>query len=128
MNKHLLYLLGGLILGIFLTLTLTKSGNQDTPHMQTMNEDKPSTSMMGSHGMNMSMTEMSEALENLSGDDFDKAFTEMMIDHHQGAIDMAEIAESRAKHQEIKDLSKEIIKAQTKEITDMRNWQNMWNY
>ena len=71
---------------------------------------------------------MSEQLENLSGDDFDKAFIEMMIAHHQGAIDMAELSPDRAKHDEVKKLSEDIISAQQKEIADMKQWQEDWGY
>ena len=48
--------------------------------------------------------------------------------HHQGAIDMAKPAATNALHQEVKDLAKEIIAAQTKEITQMQLWQKEWGY
>lgn len=76
----------------------------------------------------MSMYEMSEDLKNKTGDDFDKAFIEMMIAHHEGAIDMALLADQRAKHDEIKKLSKAIIEAQTNEITEMKQWREDWGY
>lgn len=76
----------------------------------------------------MSMADMNKELEGLSGDDYDKAFNEMMIAHHEGAVDMAELSEQRAKHDEIKQLSQEIITAQEKEITDMKQWQLDWGY
>lgn len=76
----------------------------------------------------MSMADMNKELEGLSGDDYDKAFIEMMIAHHEGAVDMAELSEERAKHDEIKQLSKEIISAQEKEISDMKRWQLDWGY
>ena len=76
----------------------------------------------------MTMTEMSESLTDESGDDFDAAFIAAMIDHHQGAIDMAELAESRAEHDEIKQLSQAIIRAQEGEIAQMHDWQREWGY
>ena len=76
----------------------------------------------------MSMSEMTEQLKNKTGDDYDKAFIEMMISHHEGAIDMAELSASRAKHDEIKQLSQAIITAQDKEIADMKQWQRDWGY
>lgn len=78
--------------------------------------------------MGMSMTDMSDDLENRSGDDFDENFVAMMIAHHQGAIDMARLAETRAKHDEVKQLSKDIITAQTNEIEKMKQWQQTWGY
>ena len=79
------------------------------------------------HGT-MSMTEMTEQLKNKSGDDFDKAFIEMMIAHHDGAIKMAQLAASRAKHDEVKTLAKAVVSAQTSEINDMYKWQKDWGY
>jgi uncharacterized protein (DUF305 family) len=76
----------------------------------------------------MSMADMSIQLQNKSGDDFDKAFVEMMISHHEGAVHMAELIPSRAKHEEVKKLGEAIIAAQTKEIADMKQWQKDWGY
>jgi uncharacterized protein (DUF305 family) len=81
-----------------------------------------------SAGGGMTMTEMSQDLTDKSGDDFDAAFITAMIDHHQGAIDMAELAESRAGHDEIKQLSQDIIRAQEAEIAQMQDWQQEWGY
>jgi uncharacterized protein (DUF305 family) len=76
----------------------------------------------------MTMTEMSEDLTDKSGDDFDAAFITAMIAHHQGAIDMAELAESRAEHDEIRQLSRAIIRAQEGEIAQMHDWRREWGY
>lgn len=90
-------------------------------HMEDGMED-------GVDGMSMDMWEMQEMLEGKTGDDFDKAFIEMMIPHHQGALDMARLAETSAKHQEIKDLAKAIIAGQTAEIGKMQQWMEAWGY
>jgi len=64
----------------------------------------------------------------LKGEDYDKMFIANMIAHHQGAVDMANLALTSAKHQEIKDMANNIISAQTKEIGDMESWQKAWGY
>lgn len=64
----------------------------------------------------------------LTGEDYDRMFLANMIAHHQGAVDMANLALTRAKHQEIKDMANNIISAQTKEIGDMQSWQTAWGY
>ena len=64
----------------------------------------------------------------LTGEDYDRMFLANMIAHHQGAVDMANLALTSAKHQEIKDMANNIISAQTKEIGDMQNWQTAWGY
>jgi uncharacterized protein (DUF305 family) len=76
----------------------------------------------------MSMDEMTTNLKAKTGDTFDKAFVSEMIVHHQGAIDMANLALANANHQEVKDLAKNIITAQTTEIQQMKDWQTQWGY
>lgn len=71
----------------------------------------------------MSMTDMNATLAGKTGDDFDKAFLEEMLAHHQGAIQMANLALTSAKHQEVKDLAKDIVSAQSGEISKMHAWQ-----
>jgi uncharacterized protein (DUF305 family) len=84
--------------------------------------------MMQSDGSDMSgmMANMNAALQGKTGDAFDQEFLSEMIVHHQGAIDMADLALTSAKHQEIKDLANNIIKAQTSEIEQMKSWQKTW--
>ncbi len=79
-------------------------------------------------GAEMTMSQMSAGLTDESGDDFDAAFLGAMIEHHEGAIAMAELAETRAEHQQIKQLAQEVIEAQEGEITQMKQWQQEWGY
>lgn len=74
------------------------------------------------------MSQMSADLENKQGDAFDEAFINGMIEHHRGAIDMAELADQRAKHPEIKELSQDVIDAQQAEIAEMAQWREEWGY
>lgn len=60
--------------------------------------------------------------------DFDKAFLEAMIPHHQMAVMMANMLEQGTNRQEMKALAKDIIVAQSKEINTMRDWQTQWGY
>jgi uncharacterized protein (DUF305 family) len=48
--------------------------------------------------------------------DVDATFAEMMIEHHKGAIAMAEAAKERGQHEEVKDLAEAIVDAQEREI------------
>lgn len=65
---------------------------------------------------------------DMQGEMYDRNFIANMIAHHQGAVDMANLALTNAKHQEIKDMANDIISAQTKEIGDMQSWQKEWGY
>ena len=48
--------------------------------------------------------------------DVDATFAEMMIEHHEGAIAMADAAKERGQHDEVKELAAAIIDAQEREI------------
>lgn len=55
-----------------------------------------------------------------SVEDVDQAFAAMMIGHHEGAIRMAELAQEKGQHDEVKELAEAIISAQQREIDVMR--------
>lgn len=72
------------------------------------------------------MDSMSAQLEGKKGDDFDAAFLEQMIPHHQGAVVMAEMVLKTSKRPELIKLANDIITSQQKEIDQMRTWQRTW--
>ncbi|PIG90583.1 DUF305 domain-containing protein [Gloeocapsopsis sp. IPPAS B-1203] len=53
-------------------------------------------------------------------------FIEMMIPHHQEAVDMAELALAKAQRPEIRKLAESIKTEQTREIEQMRSWYKKW--
>ncbi|WP_290056103.1 DUF305 domain-containing protein [Amycolatopsis solani] len=59
-------------------------------------------------------------LEGSKGAEFDKRWLDMMIKHHQGAVDMAETELSKGSNPEAKALARKIIDAQQAEITEMQ--------
>lgn len=61
-----------------------------------------------------------DALGALRGSDFDTAWLEAMIRHHEGAISMAEDLLESGTNQELIDLGRKIIEAQQTEIDAMR--------
>ena len=69
-------------------------------------------------GRMMTDAEMT-SLGKLTGAAFDKAFLNMMIRHHQGAVAMATTEQTNGKNQNAKDLAARIIKTQNIEITEM---------
>ncbi|MGP3949556.1 DUF305 domain-containing protein [Streptomyces sp. 7N604] len=74
----------------------------------------------GGHGMPgmMSADDMAK-LEKSSGKAFDTAFLEMMVKHHEGAVEMAKTEQSQGAHKAAKDMAKDIVTSQTAEITQM---------
>jgi uncharacterized protein (DUF305 family) len=77
-------------------------------------------------GMGHAMDDMMTGLSGKTGDAFDKAFLEGMIVHHQGAVEMSEAVLKHAEHAELKEMANNIIKAQTAEIEQMKEWQKSW--
>ncbi|MEV6867406.1 DUF305 domain-containing protein [Streptosporangium subroseum] len=61
-----------------------------------------------------------------SFNDADVTFAQMMIPHHQQAVEMAALAETRASDAEIKDLAAKIKAAQDPEIETMQGWLTAW--
>ena len=135
MDKQPLYIiigvLAGVILGIFIARYAVNTQNNRMMNMMGMGGmmQGSQTSMMGEQGMQgmgMSMNQMSSTLATLRGEDFDRMFITLMIDHHQGAIDMAELVLSNSDKEELKELANDIISAQTKEIEMMKGWLDSW--
>ena len=79
-----------------------------------------------SHKMHRTMVGMMAKIDGKTGDEFDAAFIDEMIVHHEGAVAMAQAALVNAKHQEIKDMANAIISAQTSEIEQMKEWKQTW--
>ena len=57
---------------------------------------------------------------------FDLRFINAMIPHHEGAVTMAQDALKKSQRWEIKQLAKEIISDQQKEIAQMQQWRKAW--
>lgn len=147
-NTSILLAVGMLIIGLAIGSMLDGKGDRDSRYGygndqggkagQMMKGDgsqmnshmMPNGEMMSNGTESMSMADMMHSmnaeLQGKTGDTFDQAFLSEMIIHHEGAVEMAQLALTNAKHQEIKDLAKAIIAAQNKEIADMKGWMKAW--
>jgi uncharacterized protein (DUF305 family) len=80
------------------------------------------SSMTMDHDMQMSgmlTTKELASLKRLTGTQFDRTFLQLMIKHHQGAIEMLDLI-SDSTNAEAKALAKAIKSAQSKEIASMK--------
>lgn len=92
-----------------------ETGSSDGGHdMGSMGSTGGDTS-----GMMMTEAEMSE-LDAATGAAFDRMWLDMMIRHHQGAIDMAETHQQEGQNPDALALGRAIIDAQRAEITEMQ--------
>jgi uncharacterized protein (DUF305 family) len=96
---------------------------QSTEKSQLINWLKATdSSMTMDHDMKMSgMLTAKElaSLTRLTGSKFDRSFLQLMIKHHQGALEMLDLI-SDSRNAEAKALADSIQSAQSKEITSMK--------
>ncbi|MDZ8262610.1 DUF305 domain-containing protein [Nostoc sp. ChiQUE01b] len=103
---------GGLITGC----ANTASQNQSQAPKETATNANDKQMMNHSMGMDLGPTDAN----------FDLRFIDAMIPHHQGAVEMANVAQVKSKRPEIKKLADNIIKSQNQEITQMKRWRQAW--
>jgi uncharacterized protein (DUF305 family) len=96
-----------------------------TGWLEEWNEPLPDEDMGGmDHGSGgMDMEGMSEedmaALDSAFGADFDRLFLDLMVDHHRGAVDMAETEIAEGSNPDAVDMARGIVESQTAEIQEM---------
>jgi uncharacterized protein (DUF305 family) len=74
------------------------------------------------HGsMGMGSSEMARQMVMENGKYSDERFIDAMVPHHQGAIEMAKVALKQAEHEQIKELSHNIISSQRAEIEELKS-------
>ena len=100
-----------------------------TGWLQTWGAEVPSTNPndMGDmgHGSSgpmpgMMSPEQMNQMSQAGGAQFDRMFLEMMIEHHKGAIEMAQTELNEGENSEAKQLAQKIITDQQAEITQMQ--------
>ena len=57
---------------------------------------------------------------------YDLSFIDAMVAHHQGAVAMAQPADSNAMHPELKDFARKVVADQSREIAQMTQWRDQW--
>jgi uncharacterized protein (DUF305 family) len=88
---------------------------------ETMMRDAETLGLtMDEMGMDMDMDELEDAKP------FDKAFIDMMITHHQGAIRMARAELAKGSNAQLRSIARVIVSAQKREITDLNRWRKQW--
>jgi uncharacterized protein (DUF305 family) len=75
----------------------------------------------GDGGDGMMTAEQMTQLEQSSGADFDRAWLEMMIAHHQGAVESSSAILTDGQSEQVQELAEKIIAGQQAEITQMKS-------
>lgn len=96
------------------------------PEIQTMESwledwDAPTASSTGmEHGSGMMTQEQMAALTSATGAEFDRQWLTLMIQHHQGAVTMADQVLTTTEDDAVERMAKAIVKTQKVEITAMQ--------
>ncbi|GAB2841803.1 hypothetical protein GCM10027074_05230 [Streptomyces deserti] len=93
-----------------------KAWGEDVPE-ETSGMDHSASGHSGMAGM-MSEEDMAK-LEKASGQAFDTMFLTMMVEHHEGAVEMATTQKGKGQYGPAKAMAEDIVTAQTAEITEM---------
>ena len=84
----------------------------------------------GGMGMGMGMGMPRRGGTNLAAliaaRDFDRAFIEQMVPHHQMGVMMASMAQANAQHPELRQLQRAMVRVQSDEIRQMEEWYRQW--
>ena len=76
---------------------------------------------MDGHGMSGMVSEKDfDTLQSLESPEFDQLFLELMIAHHEGALDMVGMI-SESTNPEVSSLAEAIVEVQTSEIEEMKD-------
>ncbi len=95
--------------------------------MESVVENRTQPVAEQDHGtMHGAMESMTAGLKGKTGKEFEKAFLDEMIIHHEGAVDMANMVLDVSENEELRNLAFQIIAAQTTEIEQMNFWRKEW--
>lgn len=114
MNNKIVLLGLGFVLGLFVGSFAYLYSNYQQKTSQAVSQ--VNNLMDHSQHMAQGMPSMNSMMKQYS----DLEYLNLMIVHHQDALDMAQRAIVGTSNQFIKDLSNNIIKSQSKEINDMK--------
>ncbi|MFF5477101.1 DUF305 domain-containing protein [Streptomyces sp. NPDC012935] len=101
-----------------------KAWGEDVPSAAPAADDTDGMDHSGGHGGDTGMAGMMDRkdmdrLAKSSGKAFDSMFLTMMVEHHEGAVEMAEAEKAKGKYAPATALADDVISAQTAEIEEM---------
>lgn len=117
--------------GIFLMLLIVTVGfacqTQQTPGTKNSNAvDHSAHDMSNMNGHDMSNMDHGTSASNAAEQPYDLQFIDSMAHHHDGAIQVAEMAVRKTEREELKKFAQKIINDQKKENGQMKTWRDQW--
>jgi uncharacterized protein (DUF305 family) len=120
---------------LFLFLSIGIGMACNSPNTATKNDSHSgmnhnAVNQNSSDNQNMNHAEMDhsemKSSPNAANAPYDLQFLDTMMVHHQGAVEMAKMVDSKTTRPELKTLAKNIIASQEKEIGEMKLWREKW--
>jgi len=113
------------------TLQTRNSKNSPTPNStehNSMNHGAANQNSANHSGMDHSGMDHSgmKSVPNAANQPYDVQFLDTMIAHHDGAIEMAKGAATKAGNAELKIFAAKILNDQTNEVGEMKKWRSQW--
>lgn len=103
--------------------TIAAAQGPEIEQMQSWLDESGAGSMMGDHSGHMAGVLSDEAMSELKsaqGADFDRLYLQGMIEHHEGAVAMAQDVIDNGENPAVIALAQKIVDAQTSEIAQMK--------
>jgi uncharacterized protein (DUF305 family) len=124
LSRHAAPLGRALALSIALSLASAACGGDDTTATSPAGGGTPSTGGTAAPGTSgtAGASESVRGVHNAA----DVEFAQLMIVHHRGALEMAEMAVERAQSEEVVSLAEQVLAAQGPEIDAMTGWLKAW--
>lgn len=94
-------------------------GKPESPGMDHSGMDHGDMGHGGGGMSGMMSDEDMASLKAAKGTDFDRDFARMMIEHHNGAIEMAKLEQESGRNAEVKKLAAAVIKGQSAEVEQL---------
>jgi uncharacterized protein (DUF305 family) len=99
---------------------MTQDQEKEIPELQALrNQIKPDAPRAVNENMPGMMPMDMSKLENKTGSDFDRTFLTMTIEHHKGAIKMADAALKKSQSKAVKEKAQMMHDMQSKEVSRM---------
>lgn len=118
--------LASLSLGACSSKTSTQAGETSSPGDSNMAQMDHGSMGHSSGSMPMDHGSMGSMDLGPADESFDLRFIDGMTPHHEGAVVMAQEALQKSTRPEIRQLAQEIIDAQEKEISQLKEWRTAW--
>lgn len=105
----------------------TATANQNAAYVKSAADPHAGHGAMASAGAGDAAfveveAQMHARMAEASGATIDEAYIAKMIEHHRGAVAMAEVAKARTQDAEIRRMAQAVIDTQSREIAEMQAW------